>query len=138
MQTSTRRFQDLQVYQVAFQGSVDLYHLVQQFPDSADRALTRKLLATSRTVRADIAAAWGQRRNRTALISKLSAAHLAASEMQIWLEAAIGAGCLDADPGQALYDRYRAIGMALDQLIETASGPARAWGENSEDRPATA
>ncbi|MGP1385385.1 MAG: four helix bundle protein [Thainema sp.] len=139
MQTSTRSFQDLQVYQLAFQCSVDLYNLAEQFPDMADMALTQKLLATSRTVRAEIAAAWGQRRNRVALLGKLSAAHLATTEMQTWLETAIAVGDLDADAGQTLHERYRAIGMALDQLMATAAGQGDTWAENPEDTlPATA
>jgi four helix bundle protein len=125
MQTVIHRFQDLQVYQLAFGCSSDLYHLSQQFTEEANLHLTRKLLATSRAVRANIAAAWGQRRDPVALIDHLSKAQLAAANMQLWLEAAIGAGCLTADAGQDLYDRYRCIYLALDQLMENAASAAQ-------------
>lgn len=120
MQTFVHSFRDLQVYQLAFGGSVDLYHLSQQFPEEGNLHLTRKLLATSRAVRANIAAAWGKRRDPVTLIGHLSTAQLEAAEMQIWIEAAIGAGYLTADVGQGLYDRYCCIYVALDQLMASA------------------
>jgi len=120
MQNFVHSFRDLQVYQLAFEGSVDLYRLIQQFPQGFDTYLAAKVLSTSHAVRVNIAAAWGKRRNLTALISHLSTAQLEAAEMQIWIEAAIGAGYLTADVGQDLYDRYRCIYVALDQLMASA------------------
>ncbi|NEQ48332.1 MAG: four helix bundle protein [Leptolyngbya sp. SIOISBB] len=139
MQTKTQSFQDLQSYQLAFRCSVDVYHLIQPFPD-AERPLALKLLSTAHAVRAQIAAGWGQRRNREGLLIKLSAAQLAATEMQRWLEAAIAFGYLDAEAGQDLYDCYSTLYGALDQLMETAvagtTQPAVASFE--DDLPASA
>ena len=125
MQTLVHSFRDLQVYQLAFDGSVDLYHLIHPFPEGFDVHLARKLLSTSCAVRANIAAAWGKRRHLAALIDHLSMAQLEAAEMQIWIEAAIGAGYLTADAGQGLYDRYRCIDVALDQLMASAVATAK-------------
>ncbi|HEY9815480.1 MAG TPA: hypothetical protein V6D20_06720, partial [Candidatus Obscuribacterales bacterium] len=55
----------------------------------------------------------------------LSEAQLAAADMQLWLEAAIGAGCLTANTGQDLSDRYRCIYLALDHLMENATAAAQ-------------
>lgn len=125
MQTFVHSFQDLQVYQLAFEGSVDLYRLSQPVAEAANLPLTRKLLATSHAVRANIAAAWGKRRDLVALMGHLSEAQLAAADMQLWLEAAIGAGCLTANTGQDLSDRYRCIYLALDHLMENATAAAQ-------------
>jgi four helix bundle protein len=125
MQTFVYSFRDLQVYQLAFEGSVDLYRLIQQFPQGFDTYLAGKILSTSRAVRANIAVAWGKRRNLEALIDHLSTAQLEAAEMQIWIEAAIGAGYITADVGQGLYDRYRCIYVALDQLMTSAMATAK-------------
>ncbi|MBW4652146.1 MAG: four helix bundle protein [Kaiparowitsia implicata GSE-PSE-MK54-09C] len=124
MQTFVHRFQDLQVYQLAFACSADLYRLTQPSNKEADLPLAHKLLATSRAVRANIAAAWGKRRDLVALIDHLSMAQLAAADMQIWIEGAIGSGHLTAEAGQDLYDRYRCIYLALDQLMENATAAA--------------
>lgn len=139
MQTKVQSFQDLQSYQLAFHCSIDIYHLIQPFPD-AERLLALKLLSTAHSVRAQIAAGWGQRRNCEGLLIKLSAAQLATTEMQRWIEAAIAFGHLDAEAGQDLYDRYRTLYGALDQLMETAAvsttQPATASFE--DDLPASA
>jgi len=105
----------------------------------SDRASALKLSSTAHALRAQIAAAWGQRRNRTELLLKLSAAQLAAMEMQRWLEAAIAFGYLDADAGQDLYDRYHNLDAALDQLMETAAmGASRLEASFADDLPASA
>ncbi|MEO0827711.1 MAG: four helix bundle protein [Cyanobacteria bacterium J06642_9] len=137
MQTFIYSFQDLQVYQLAFRCSVEVYDLAKQFPETPDACLTHQLLATSRAVRAHIAAAWGKRRDPVALISQLSTAQLAAAVMQSWIEAAIGAGYLDAEVGQDLYDRYRCIFLALDQLMENGAVVSKRW-EECRDLRATA
>lgn len=139
MQTSIQRFQDLQVYQLAFRCSVEVFTLAQQFPEDEDRYLVLKLLSTSRAVRAQIAAAWGWRRHRAVLLTKLSAAQLAAADMQTWLEAAICLGYLKPEAGQALHDRYRYLYTVLDQLMETAAtGATRLEASLEHDFPATA
>lgn len=130
MPKSVHSFRELRVYQLAFQHSVDLYKLVQPLAEDSDTRLACQLLATSRAIRAAIARAWGKRRDRPALISQLSVAHLQTTEMQIWLEAAIHAGYLDADAGQSLCDRYRHLGTALDQLMENVS--LGAWQQADE------
>lgn len=138
MQTKIQSFQNLQVYQLAFRCSVDIYHLIQLFPD-AERPLALKLSSTAHAVRAQIAAAWGQRRNCAGLLIKLSAAQLAATEMQRWLEAAMAFGYLDVDAGQDLYDRYRNIYGALDQLMATAAArTTQSRGNFEDDLPASA
>jgi four helix bundle protein len=139
MQRFIQSFQDLQAYQLAFQCSVEVYHLAQAFPEDPTACLAHQTVATSRAVRAHIAAAWGQRRNCTALIGKLSDAQLAAAEMQIWIEAAIHAGYLDATAGQDLCDRYRRIMNALDQLMEqTLTGAQPPQVSHEVSFPATA
>ncbi|MGD1932544.1 MAG: four helix bundle protein [Leptolyngbyaceae cyanobacterium] len=139
MPANFHSFQDLHVYQWAFKSSVDVYEQVQQFPADSDVRVARQLLATSRAVRAHIAAAWGKRRDREALLSKLSDAHFEATEMQIWIGSAIAAGYLDGEPGQDLCDRYHCIEAALDQLMESASNRVTRLAASDDDvLPATA
>ncbi|ASC69567.1 hypothetical protein XM38_004940 [Halomicronema hongdechloris C2206] len=139
MKLSVYSFQDLQVYQLAFRCSVEIYDLAQHFPEETSACLTRQILATSRAVRAHIAAAWGKRRDRKALITQLSEAQLKAAEMQTWIEAAVAVGYLDGDAGQALSDHYRRIFSSLDQLMEGALvGERRRSEDSTNDLPATA
>jgi four helix bundle protein len=114
----------LQVYRMAFQGSVVACRWAQPLLEATDVYLVQQFLATSQAVRAHIAAAWGRRHQRKAFIAGLSTAQLAAAEMQTWIEAAIAAGYLDPGAGQDLYDHYRSLYTALDQLMAVAATAA--------------
>lgn len=132
-------YQKLKVYQMAFQGSIAVYHWVQPLLETSEVHLLRQLSATAQTVRTHIVAAWGQRRYQAGFISDLSLAQLAAADMQRWIEAGIAIGYLDLDAGQDLYDHYHDLYTALDQLMVTASTAPTASRKMSEyPLPATA
>ena len=139
MQRPIHCLSTLQVYRMAFQGSVVVSHWARPLLEATDVYLVQQFLATAQAVRAHIAAAWGRRHQRADFIAGLSAAQLAAAEMQTWIEAAIAAGYLDPDPGQDLYDHYRDLYRALDQLMATASAATISLEENADTTlPATA
>lgn len=116
----TASYRELSVYQMAFQGSIAVYHWAQPLMAPSNADFIRPLAATSRGVCAHIAAAWSQRRHPQGFIGNLSQAHLAATEMHSWIEAAIVAGCLNPDAGQDLHDHYRDLCIALDHLMAMA------------------
>lgn len=121
MQTNcTADYRDLSVYQMALQGSVTIYHWAQPLLETSEADLIRQLLATSRAICVHIAAAWSQRRHREGFIGHLSTAQLIATELQGWLEAAIVAGEFTPDIAQDLHEHYRALYIALDQLMAKA------------------
>jgi four helix bundle protein len=120
MQRPTHRLQTQQVYQIAAQGSVEIYRWAQPLLETSDIDLIQQCLATSRVVHTLIAAAWSHRYDQERFIGNLSAAQLEAFEMQIWLEGAIAAGHLAPNSGQDLHDHYRSLYKALDQLMEAA------------------
>lgn len=132
MQRPTDRVQPLQVYQMAFQGSVAVARWAQPFLEMSEVYLIQQFLATSQAVCAHLADAWGQRRHREGFIAALSTAQLQAAEMQTWIEAAIAAGYLAPDAGQDLYDHYRSLYIALDQLMAIASTATVPLEENAE------
>ena len=121
MQRPTHHLQTLQVYQMAFQGSLAVSRWAQPLLETSEVYLIRRFLATSRAVCDHLASAWGQRRYREGFIADLSNAQLEAAEMQTWIEAAIAAGYLAPDAGQDLYDHYRYLYTAFDQLMATAA-----------------
>ncbi|NMF84123.1 four helix bundle protein [Nodosilinea sp. P-1105] len=114
-------YQELQVYQLAFNCSVDIYRLSRGFPEEEQDLLTRQSLTASRSVCASIAEAWGKRRYRKAFVAKLSDAQAEAAEMQTWVQVAVRCGYLDCQAGQELVGHYRTIFAALERLVENAS-----------------
>jgi len=121
MQDFIHSYQELQVYQLAFQCSTQVFQLSRQFPPEERMLLTRQSLTASRSVCASIAEAWGKRRYRKAFVAKLSDAQAEAAEMQTWVQFAVRCGYLSREVGQELFGRYRIIYAALDRLIENAA-----------------
>ncbi|MBW4652147.1 MAG: four helix bundle protein [Kaiparowitsia implicata GSE-PSE-MK54-09C] len=114
-------YQELQVYQLAFNCSMDIYNLSRGFPDDEKELLTRQSLTASRSVCASIAEAWGKRRYCKAFVSKLSDAQAEAAEMQTWVQVAIRCGYLESEAGQELFGHYRTIFEALERLMNNAA-----------------
>lgn len=121
MQDFIHSYQELQVYQLAFNCSMDIYRISREFPEEEKDLLTRQSITASRSVCASIAEAWGKRRYRKAFVAKLSDAQSEAAEMQTWVQVAIRCGYLDSEAGQELFGQYGLIFAALDRLIENAS-----------------
>lgn len=123
---------ELQAYQMAVRGVVAIHRWGQPLLETSDIYVIQRCLATSRAVCDHMATAWSQKQHQDGIIADLSNAQLEASEMQIWIEAAIAAGYLDPDAGQDLYDHYRYLYTALDQLMATASTTPSLLGKTSE------
>jgi four helix bundle protein len=121
MQDFIRSYQELQVYQLAFRCTNQLYLLAQHFPDDEKPLLTRQMLSASRSVCTNLAEAWGKRRYRGAFVAKVSDAQSEAAEMQTWIEIAVQCGYLEAETGQELFGHYRTIFSALERLVENAT-----------------
>ena len=121
MQDFIHSYQELQVYQLAFNCSMDIYRISREFPEEEKDLLTRQSITASRSVCASIAEAWGKRRYRKAFVAKLSDAQSEAAAMQTWVQVAIRCGYLDSEAGQELFGHYRTIFAALERLIENAS-----------------
>ncbi|MEO1211367.1 MAG: four helix bundle protein [Cyanobacteria bacterium J06638_20] len=120
MSDFVRSYQELKVYQLAFQCSTQIFELSRQFPPEERLLLTRQSLTASRSVCASLAEAWGQRRYRKAFIAKLSDAQAEAAEMQTWVQFAVQCEYLNREVGQELFGQYRIIYAALERLIENA------------------
>ncbi|MGP1385384.1 MAG: four helix bundle protein [Thainema sp.] len=121
MQDFIQSYQELQVYQLAFKCSTQIFQLSRQFPAEERVLLTRQALTASRSVCASIAEAWGKRRYGKAFVAKLNDAQAEAAEMQTWVQFAVEFGYVKPEVGQALVGRYRIIFAALDRLIEDAA-----------------
>lgn len=115
-----RTYQELRIYQMAFEGAMQIFELVQQFPAEEQTLLKPQMIRSSRSVCANLAEAWQKRRYRGAFVSKLNEVEAEAAETQTWIEFAIVCGYLDAEVGQELFGRYREILAGTARLIENA------------------
>lgn len=112
--------QELLAYQLAFEAAMQIFGLVQAFPDTERQLLTEQVLRSSRSVCANLAEAWQKRRYKKAFVAKLNEVEAEAAETQVWLEFAIICGYLDAEVGQEVFHQYRVILASAARLIQQA------------------
>ncbi len=111
-------FQELTVYQMAFEAAMKLYWLLP--PAAAEDSSCTSLVAAAQQVCAHLAEAWGKRRCGEAFVAKLNEAETKAAAVQTWLAFAVECGHLNADEGLAHSDCYGTIFALLGELIDNA------------------
>lgn len=100
---------ELDVYDMAFQASMEIFGLSKTFPREETYSLIDQVRRSSRSVCANLAEAWRKRKYDAAFISKLSDAETEAAETQVWIEYAVQCDYLEANSGRALYRKYNQI-----------------------------
>lgn len=111
---------ELKMYETAFEAAMSVFEVTQSFPESEQVLLTQQILASSRSVCANLAEAWYRRRYKKAFVAKLNEVEAEAAETQTWLEFAIVCNYLDAERGQELYGQYAEILAAAARMIDHA------------------
>jgi four helix bundle protein len=115
-----RSHRDLQVYQLAFQASMDVFRLTRGFPVEECYSLVDQIRRSSRSVSANIAEAWRKRRYEGSFVLKLNDAEAEAAETQAWLEYAVECGYADKTVARELYRSYDHI---LGKLVRMLNNP---------------
>jgi|SRR5665647_174503 len=117
-----RTHKDLQVYKLAFQAAVEIYHVSKSFPPEEKYSLTDQIRRSSRSVCANTAEAFRKRRYPKSFIVKLSDAEAEAAETQVWLDFSLEFNYIDKEKHALLYDKYDHI---LSQLIIMINSPEK-------------
>lgn len=112
-----RTHEDLEVYQLSFQGAMQIFKASQRFPIEERYSLTDQIRRSSRSVCANLAEAWRKRRYEAAFIAKLNDSEAEASETQVWIKFAVQCGYLNTQTGQELYTTYDKILGCLVNMI---------------------
>jgi len=106
---------DLEVSQLAFETSMEVFRLSKQFPQQETYSLTAQIRRSSRSVSSNISEGWRKRRYEAAFVSKLNDAEAEAAETQTWLEYAEACQYAAPDEVKPLYEKYdHVIGMLVN------------------------
>ena len=116
-----RSHRELEVYRMAFEASMQIFGLTQDFPAEERYSLTDQIRRSSRSVCANLAEAWRKRRYEGAFLIKLSDSEAEAAETQTWLEFAVKCNYLETEPGRELYQTYDQI---LGKLVNMINNPS--------------
>ena len=115
-----KRFEDLDVYQLAMRLQREIFVLSKDFPKEERYSLTDQIRRSSRSVGANLAEAWHKRRYPAHFASKLTDADAECAETRHWLQTACDSGYLGEDPVREFIDRYLAVGAKLGHMIQSA------------------
>lgn len=117
MKEQIRTHRDLDVFQMAFKESMQIFEWSKKFPKEETYSLTDQVRRSSRSVCANIAEAWRKRRYEAAFISKLSDAEAEAAETQVWLDYCRACGYLPEEMYKTLNQQYDFILGKLVNMI---------------------
>jgi four helix bundle protein len=113
-----RTHTDLEVYQLAFDLSMEIFQVSKSFPKAETYSLTDQIRRSSRSVCANMAEAWRKRRYEAAFVSKLSDSETEAAETQVWIQFAVKCEYITREQATQLYTEYdKVLGMLVALII---------------------
>lgn len=115
-----RTHKDLNVYQLAFKSSMEIFELTKSFPKEERYALIDQIRRSSRAVCANLAEAFRKRKYPKSFIAKICESEGEAAETQTWLDFSLECDYLDKVTHQKLLQQYENI---LGKLVKMARNP---------------
>ena len=100
---------DLDVFQVAFRMSQEIFLLSKKFPKEESYSLTNQIRRSSRSVCANTAEAFRKRIQPKSFVSKLNDAEAEAAETQVWLNFAKDCDYLNSEKAIEIINKYENI-----------------------------
>src|SRR5262245_17627762 len=121
--TATRigGYKELRVYAAAMEAAMRIFKISKGFPKEERFSLTDQIRKSSRSVCANLAEAWRNRRYQAHFVSKLSDAEGEAGETRVWLEFAQRCGYMSQDEASELDFCFDRIIAQLVKMIYESS-----------------
>jgi four helix bundle protein len=112
-----RSHKELDVYQLAFKTSMEIFNISKNFPKEELYSLTSQIRRSSRSVSANISEAFRKRRYEKAFISKLSDSEAESAETQVWIDYSFECGYLSKENQLRLFNEYeKVIGKIVNMM----------------------
>jgi four helix bundle protein len=112
------RFQDLKVYQLAFELQQEIFELTKTFPKEEIYSLTNQIRKSSRSIGANISESWQKRRYNSHFISKLTDADGEQAETQHWLDTSLTCEYISSEEYGRLFLKCKEIGRMLGKMMQ--------------------
>ncbi len=104
-----RSHKKLDVYQIAFKSSMEIFYLSKTFPKDEIFSLTSQIRRSSMSVSANIAEAFRKSRYEKAFVAKLSDSEAEAAETQVWLDYSLECGYITKEIHSRIIEEYERI-----------------------------
>ena len=113
-----RSAKDLDVYQMAYKVSMEIFEISKKWPVEERYSLTDQIRRSSRSVCANLREAWAKRRYEAHFLSKLSDCDGENSETDTWLDYAKDCKYISPDEHNRLTSDSRSIGAMLGAMMK--------------------
>jgi four helix bundle protein len=120
-------FNNLNVYQRAFELAMKIFEESKNFPKEEKYSLVDQMRRSSRSVCANLAEAYRKRKYPPHFISKLSDADMENTETQVWLRFSISCQYASEEKFTTLINDSKEIGRMIDHMINHPEKFARNW-----------
>lgn len=111
-------YQDLKVYQLAYQLAIQIFQLSKKFPKEETYSLTDQIRRSSRSVCANIAEGYRKRIYPNHFRSKMTDADSECSETMVWLDFAKNCEYISENKHDQLFSKYEEVGKMLGTMIK--------------------
>lgn len=115
-----RNYQDLVVFQKAFEVACKVFTVSKDFPREERYSLTDQIRRSSRSIAANIAEAWAKKLYIKAFVNKLSDALAEALETEVWLRFCLKHEYISAELYESLMLDYEEIRKMLTSMINNS------------------
>ena len=111
-----KTFRDLDVYQLAYELAMDIFHVTKEFPKDEKYSLIDQIRRAPRPVAVNIAEGWGKRRYENSFKRHLTDAIGSVEETKSWLLFSLGCKYLSQENHERLFRKYEELGAKLFKL----------------------
>jgi four helix bundle protein len=112
-----RSAKELEVYQLANEFAMQIFHLTKRFPSEERYALTSQIRRSSRSICLNLREAWAKRRYPAHFIIKLTDSDGENSETDASLDFALQCGYISREEHRELAAKCTSIGRMLGSMI---------------------
>lgn len=118
-----RSHKELDVYQLAFTTSMEIFVITKTLPKDEVFSLSSQIRRSSRSVSANIAEAFRKRRYEKAFVLKLSDSEAEAAETQVWIDYLLSCEYIKEDVHDRLFIAYENIlGKLVNMMLHPENG----------------
>jgi len=117
--TNYRGFRDLIVYQKSYALAMEIFEITKTYPKEEKYSLVDQIRRSSKSVPANISAAWVRRKYPKFFVSKLLDSLEEEAETEVWLDFSCDCSYIDKQLHTSLMERYQEIAKMLSSMINT-------------------
>ena len=120
-----KTFEDLDVFQRAYEISLSVHRASLLFPQVEQRGLADQIRRASKSICANLAEGFGKQRRSSAEFRRyLLMAIGSADEMQVWLKYCRDLNYMDKETSESWRDEFRQIAKMLQGLYTASASPS--------------